>query len=92
MLHQAAVLLELSFFRGVHRDDFFGVVDGYFTRYTEVSVDLREDLAGFRPYDEDGDPRHALWGHRNIHEEWMYGGGGAEGDTGVGGRTSFFGV
>jgi hypothetical protein len=88
---RSSVLLELRFFSGVHRDHFFAVVDSYFMQYTEVGIDLREDLAGFRPYDQDGgDARHALWGNRNIHEEWMHGANGAEGDTEIGGRAPFF--
>jgi hypothetical protein len=86
---QTTVLLELRFFRGVHRDHFFTLVDRYFTQYTEVGVELREDLIGYRPYDEDGDQRHALWGNRNVHEEWALYDSGADGNTEVGAETPF---
>lgn len=69
---QTALLLELRFFSSANRDDFFGLIDSHFQRYTEMGTDLRMDLVGFGLYDADRESPRALWGSRNVHEEWFF--------------------
>lgn len=69
---RTALLLELRFLCSAHRDDFFGLIDSHFEHYTEVGTDLRLDMVGFGLCDADSEGQCALWGNRNVHEEWFF--------------------
>jgi hypothetical protein len=60
-----------------------------------VGTDLRLDLTGFGLYDADSEGSHALWGSRNVHEEWFSRGGGTAENSSildVEGRAPYHGI
>jgi hypothetical protein len=58
------------FFRSLHRDFFFARMESLCLR--SGRDDLREDIAGYVPYDTDDEQRDELWGWRNVHREWEF--------------------
>jgi hypothetical protein len=70
-------LLDLRFFRSIHRGYIFAQLEMHFRRLPERHGlrNLRDDIHGFHIYDADETPatQSLLWGENNIHEEWGFG-------------------